>query len=52
MSAAPLKVERDGAVLRLTMNRPDAANALSLAGAQALVDATILADEDESIRCV
>lgn len=52
MSAAPLKVERDGAVLRLTINRPDAANSLSLAGAQALIDATILADEDETIRCV
>jgi len=52
MSEAPLLVERDGAVLRLTMNRPDQANALSMAGAQALIDATIACDEDETIRCV
>lgn len=50
--SAPLTVKRDGAVLRLTMNRPDAANALDMAGAQALIDAAILADEDASIRCV
>lgn len=47
-----LIVAQEGAVLRLTMNRPDAANALDLAGAQALVDAAIMADEDETIRCV
>ena len=52
MKGAPLKVERQGAVLRLTMNRPDAANALDLEGAQALVEAAILADEDDTIRCV
>ena len=52
MDAMPLKVERQGGVLRLTMNRPDSANALDLAGAQALVDAALLADEDPSIRCV
>jgi 2-(1,2-epoxy-1,2-dihydrophenyl)acetyl-CoA isomerase len=52
VSEAPLKVERDGAVLRLTMNRPDAANALSMAGAEALADAALMADEDETIRCV
>lgn len=52
MSEAPLKVERDGAVLRLTMNRPDAANALSMAGAQAMVAAATAADEDATIRCV
>jgi 2-(1,2-epoxy-1,2-dihydrophenyl)acetyl-CoA isomerase len=52
MNASPLRVERDGAIMRLTMNRPDAANALSMAGAHALVDATLAIDEDDTIRCV
>ena len=48
----PLKVERDGAVVRLTMNRPDAANALNMEGALALVEAAVAADEDSTVRCV
>jgi 2-(1,2-epoxy-1,2-dihydrophenyl)acetyl-CoA isomerase len=52
MSAAPLLLERDGAVARLTLNRPDAANALDMPLARALVDAAIECDGDPAIRCV
>lgn len=47
-----LLAERDGAIMRLTFNRPDSANALDMAGAGALSDAALLCDEDETIRCV
>ncbi len=48
----PLLVERDSAVLRLTLNRPQRANVLDLALCKALLDAAILADEDDAVRCV
>ncbi len=49
---APLLVERDGAILRLALNRPQRANALDLALCKALLDAAIDADEDDAVRCV
>lgn len=52
MSASPLAVERKGAVLQMTLDRPEAGNALNIPLAQALLKAAIAADEDESIRCV
>ncbi|MFV3076103.1 enoyl-CoA hydratase/isomerase family protein [Niveispirillum fermenti] len=48
----PLLVERDGAVLRLVLDRPQAGNGISLAMARALMRAAIAADEDETVRCV
>jgi 2-(1,2-epoxy-1,2-dihydrophenyl)acetyl-CoA isomerase len=44
--------ERDGAVARLTLNRPAAANAIDMVLARELMLAAIKCDEDESIRCV
>ncbi|MBV9749982.1 MAG: enoyl-CoA hydratase/isomerase family protein, partial [Acetobacteraceae bacterium] len=48
----PLLVEQDGAVLRLTLNRPQRANGLDLVLCKALLDAAIVADEDDAVRCV
>lgn len=52
MSTAPLLFERDGAVARLTINRPDAANALDMPTGRALVEAAIECDSNPDIRCV
>ncbi len=49
---SPLLFERDGAIARLTLNRPSAGNAIDLAMAHALMEAAIGCDEDPSIRCV
>lgn len=49
---APLKIERDGAVARLILNRPEAGNTINVPMARALMDASITCDEDESIRAV
>lgn len=51
-SAAPLLFERDGAVARLTLNRPDAANALDMPTGRALLEAAIECDSNPDIRCV
>jgi 2-(1,2-epoxy-1,2-dihydrophenyl)acetyl-CoA isomerase len=51
MSAALLQ-EIQGGVLTLTLNRPDAGNAIDLELARALMLAAIQCDEDRSIRCV
>jgi enoyl-CoA hydratase/carnithine racemase len=52
-SAAPLVLEtRDGAVLTLTLNRPEKLNALSTALAEALLAAFEAASRDETVRCV
>ena len=48
----PLLFEREGAVARLTLNRPAAANAIDMTLARELMLAAIRCDEDESIRCV
>jgi 2-(1,2-epoxy-1,2-dihydrophenyl)acetyl-CoA isomerase len=47
-----LLFQQDGAVAKLTLNRPAAANAIDLALARQLMLAAIRCDEDESIRCV
>ena len=52
MSAAPILFERDGAIARLTINRPDAANALDMPTGRALVEAAIECDTNPDIRCV
>ncbi|MGR4864694.1 enoyl-CoA hydratase/isomerase family protein [Caulobacter sp. LARHSG274] len=45
-------LERDGAVARIILNRPEVGNALDMPTAQALMAAVITCDEDEAIRCV
>lgn len=50
MSAVLLDVA-DG-IARVTLNRPDAGNALDLVGARALLEAAIRCDHDRAIRCV
>ena len=52
MSGAPILFERDGAIARLTINRPDAANALDMPTGRALVEAAIECDTNPEIRCV
>ena len=47
-----LLIEREGDVARLTLNRPDAANALDLELSRALLEAAMECDSDASIRCV
>ena len=47
-----LIVSREGALLRLTLNRPARGNAMNLAMCQALLRACIDCDEDPGIRCV
>jgi len=52
MSDAPILFEvRDG-VAWLTLNRPDAGNAIDLPLARALLDAAIACDRDRAVRCV
>jgi len=48
----PLLVERGGAVATLTLNRPDALNALDPAMMDALVQGTAALAADASVRCV
>jgi 2-(1,2-epoxy-1,2-dihydrophenyl)acetyl-CoA isomerase len=45
-------LERDGAVARITLNRPDVGNALDIPMARALMEAAIACDEDDTVRCV
>ena len=52
MTEPILLVERDGAVLRLTLNRPAVGNAIDLELARTLLQAVIAADEDDTVRCV
>jgi 2-(1,2-epoxy-1,2-dihydrophenyl)acetyl-CoA isomerase len=52
MSAVPLLVHREGALVRLQLNRPDALNALDLPMARALARAAGELAVDESVRCV
>lgn len=47
-----LLFERDGATARITLSRPSFGNALTVPMAQALCDAAIVCDEEDSIRCV
>lgn len=50
--SSPLIFSREGGVACLTLNRPDAANALDETMAQALLEAAITCDEDQAIRVV
>lgn len=48
----PILLDRDGAVARITLNRPDVGNALDIPMARALLEAAITVDEDDGVRCV
>lgn len=48
----PLLVEVGGGIARLTLNRPEAGNAIDLAMAKALVAAAIRCENDATVRCV
>ena len=48
----PILLQRDGAIARLTLNRPASGNLVDLDMAKALMDVAIECDEDASIRCV
>ncbi|WP_174274599.1 enoyl-CoA hydratase/isomerase family protein [Sphingomonas bacterium] len=50
--ADAILVERDGPVVRITLNRPDVGNALDIPMARALMEAVIACDEDDGVRCV
>jgi 2-(1,2-epoxy-1,2-dihydrophenyl)acetyl-CoA isomerase len=52
MAYQHVKVERGGGVATLTLNRPDAYNALDLALGRELFQASIELDEDPAVRCV
>lgn len=52
MSDPKLLVERDGAIAKITLNRPKAANALDIDMARLLVAAALDCDYDPKIRCV
>jgi 2-(1,2-epoxy-1,2-dihydrophenyl)acetyl-CoA isomerase len=51
-SDSPIRLERDGGVAKLTLTRPEAANALNMPMAEALMRAAIELDEDESVRAI
>lgn len=48
----PLRVERDGAILRLTVDRPERHNPLSMAVLTALREALLKHAHDPALRCV
>jgi 2-(1,2-epoxy-1,2-dihydrophenyl)acetyl-CoA isomerase len=52
MPTPPVLLERRGAVGWITLNRPEAGNALDLAATAALFQAAIACDEDATLRCV
>jgi 2-(1,2-epoxy-1,2-dihydrophenyl)acetyl-CoA isomerase len=52
MSEAPLRFERRGALAVLTLDRPSVGNAIDMPLARALMEASIVCDEDDTIRCV
>lgn len=49
---APVRVDRSDGLAVVTLNRPQAFNALDLALGDALVDAAIACDEDDTVRAV
>ena len=51
-SFSTLELERDGAVAKLTLARPEAANAFDLEMGRELMQAAIALDEDASVRAV
>ena len=52
MSYEAIAVERAGQVMTITLNRPDAFNALSLTLGRELFRASLEADEDPDVRCL
>ena len=52
MTDRSLLIERQGAVITLTLNRVETGNAINLDLARALMEAAILCDEDDTIKCV
>lgn len=50
--AGPVILERDGAIARITLNRPEAGNGLDVPASRALMEAAIACDEDDDVRCV
>lgn len=48
----PVLLDIEDGVARLTLNRPDAGNAIDMPLARALLDAAIACDHDRSVRCV
>lgn len=52
MASDSVAFQREGGVARLTLNRPELANAIDIEMARALMEASIRCDEDPSIRCV
>src|SRR5690606_38693745 len=51
-STACVKIHRKNGVMTITLNRPEAGNAINLAMAQDLMQASIHADQDAGVRCV
>jgi len=49
---APVRIERDGPLAVVTLDRPEAYNALDLALGDALLKALIACDEDSAVRAV
>src|SRR5437773_10512646 len=52
MGYETIRYEVTEAIATITLNRPDAYNALSLALGRELFHATLEADEDEAVRCI
>jgi len=52
MNYETIGVQRDGSVATITLNRPDAFNALNLGLGRDLFNASIELDEDPEVRCV
>ncbi len=52
MAEDPILIERDNGLVILTLNRPDAYNAIDVPLVDALLDALIDCDEDASVRAV
>ena len=52
MAEAPVLIERKGGLVVLTLNRPGSYNAVDGPMMQALLDALVECDEDESVRAV
>ena len=50
MSMQPVLFEREGTIARITLNRPEAGNAIDLPTARGLVAAALRCDADASLR--
>ncbi|HWH33285.1 MAG TPA: enoyl-CoA hydratase-related protein [Egibacteraceae bacterium] len=50
--SAPLRLERDGGVAELVLDRPEAANSIDLGMARALLDAAIRLGQEPAVRVV